>query len=61
MGDVVTMNPEIKEGEQCFPACKCGETYVPLAIMGKRPFIAALVCSECHTESAVVNGYITLE
>lgn len=58
MGKVIDIHGKPKHGETAFPQCQCGETYVPLAIMGDRPFIAALVCPECGHEVTVNNGYI---
>ncbi|NYT74237.1 hypothetical protein HZU72_17640 [Halomonas sp. QX-2] len=58
MGDVIDIGGKPRAGETAFPTCGCGETYTPLAIMSERPFIAALVCTECGNEVPVNNGYI---
>jgi|26BtaG_2_1085354.scaffolds.fasta_scaffold00049_62 hypothetical protein len=58
MGKVIDIQGKPKQGETAFPTCGCGETYTPLAIMSERPFMAALVCTECGNEVPVINGYI---
>lgn len=58
MGKVIDIHGKPKAGETAFPQCPCGETYVAMAIMGDRPFIAALVCPECAHQVPVTNGYI---
>ncbi len=58
MGEVIDIGGKPRAGETVFPTCQCGETFAPLAIMGDRPFIAALVCPACEAEVSVNQGYI---
>jgi hypothetical protein len=51
-----------KGGDLAFMCCPCSpedpEAFLPVAVVGEHPIIAALVCPACECQVDVVNGIV---